>query len=703
VTVSLTPRALAVGRALPESELLHTLGEAEIRLHGDSVWMVWEKPEACIALRLIYAWGASLEVQVRETAGGVQLTAECDAGTYRAFCRQPESDLYRNTTSFKPRRAIAFDDSVRDLYLFGPECDPRKARGEVHAHQRGLNAGTLQVALRDFGTLFYFQDFSPLQEYFRSVEQEPSGVVAGPWPELGYQMPTNPETPLEVGKTYCLSDTLLAFRPEIATTPQQVGAQFIDCLGQIYCHLERPCPEVYDWPGRAKRTLRDLTRHPGVRRHDFGQTYVRPYLHAEFPDSMAQMSIIASLVEYGKWRGRRTPFVDRLAKGMRRFYDPDLRTLRRYLPNVGDEKDPNEVDSWYMYHPLMNLARVASHGEEWARQLLFDSLDFAIEAAHRFDYDWPVKYQIPSFETTQYEREEGQPGQSDVGGIYAYLMLQAFDLSEDQRYVEEAKKAIQALRHHTFELVYQSNLTAFGAAACARLRAITGEEFYGEQAQLFLANFLHNSVIWKSELGHARAYETFLGVSCLHDGEYMAAFECFESFLALREMIDIGRDFLPAHARLLAAESSRFALARGHYFFPDELPEEALAQEIRNGDKIERDVSIPVEDLYPNGKPAGAVGQEVYGAGMPFTFCARAYYTLPRGEGWLFCDYPIRDLEVDGKEVTFRTLGSAETTCRVALLKTNHGIRRCDCETGEMQEDGSILVPGDTTVNLRLR
>ena len=66
-------------------------------------------------------------------------------------------------------------------------------------------------------------------------------------------------------------------------------------------------------------------------------------------------------------------------------------------------------------------------------------------------------------------------GQTDVGGIYAWVMLQAFELTDDKRFLDEARAAIDAAIGLRFDLNYQANLTAWGAAACMRLWRITNE------------------------------------------------------------------------------------------------------------------------------------------------------------------------------------------------------------------------------------
>jgi len=100
---------------------------------------------------------------------------------------------------------------------------------------------------------------------------------------------------------------------------------------------------------------------------------------------------------WGRWLGEPVALEGELKAGLRKFFDPKLETMRRYLPNVGKDRDADAVDSWYLYHPLINLENLALDGDAQARAMLLDSLDYAISAAHHFDYKWPVQFKVPTF------------------------------------------------------------------------------------------------------------------------------------------------------------------------------------------------------------------------------------------------------------------------------------------------------------------
>ena len=73
-----------------------------------------------------------------------------------------------------------------------------------------------------------------------------------------------------------------------------------------------------------------------------------------------------------------------------------------------------EVDSWYLYHPLINLARLAKRGDEEAKQLFLESLKFGIKVAQHFKYVWPVQYHLATLEILNDNRKPGEGGQTDV-------------------------------------------------------------------------------------------------------------------------------------------------------------------------------------------------------------------------------------------------------------------------------------------------
>jgi hypothetical protein len=97
------------------------------------------------------------------------------------------------------------------------------------------------------------------------------------------------------------------------------------------------------------------------------------------------------------------------------------------------------------------------------------------------------------------------------------------------------------------------------------------------------------------------------------------------------------------------------------------LPADIFGDEVRNGE-IDRNLALPVEDIYAAGDPPGQVGQEIYGSGAAFAFAAGAWRRLATAPFILFSDYPVATIDERRDAVRFETAGVAGMHCRVRLI-----------------------------------
>ncbi len=663
-----------------------TLGERGIIIAAghDAVWVIVRRADrGGIAMRAAFCpAGYETVRQIRAGTGEaarIEVTSLIGVHRIAVSIREGAIPILKVDTSLEAEAPLLTSFVPRDLYPLDAKDDPMGAIGQVEAAQRGFNTGAIYFRLTepDFGSVLYCQDLTRLNPYFAATDTKPDGAVGGVWPEIGYLLPTPPQrgtppvNPLPAGKEVLLSSALLAFHDDSGGDEQAMAQRYLSLLGSVFGELVQPAVDYRDWVGRARLALKDLAGSPKATIRHYGHRYVHPYTAAEYPDSMVQLSVLSSIRDWEVWSEEKAEIGSELAGGLGKFYDSELKTLRRYLPNVGKEKDKNAVDSWYLYHPLSKLGRLAIDGDQQALRLFRKSIDYGVRAARHFRYKWPIQYDVRDFKVLQEARDEAGLGQTDVGGLYAYVMLQAFELTDDKVYLDEARAAIDAAREMRFELNYQANLTAWGAAACIRLWRITNEATYLRQSYVYLASFFHNTAMWESEIGHARHYRNFLGVTALHDAPYMAMYECFDSFAAFdRYLKDGGPDLDPA-ARLLISEYCRYALDRAWFYYPDALPEDAVSPKQRetNG-HIDRTLSFPVEDLYVDGQQAGQVGQEIYGAGSALVFASRAFHRINGAPFLLFCDHFVLAMDRPGeKALRFQLGGCPGREAAISLVR----------------------------------
>ncbi len=646
----------------------------EVARSSDSIWVLIRRPgRGGMALRAAFVPDGGFTVRRIEAEPGevLRLEATGTIGRHVVALRTSEADLHRLEVKvwLTPAAPLLIPFHPRDLYILDADDDPTGASGKVEAAQRGVNGGILYLRFDEpaFGSVLYLQNLTKLNAYYRATETVPDSAVGGEWPELGYLLPSPPQSgtppthPLPAGEPIMLSNPILVFRDSAGDDELEMARQFLQMLGIAYQSLSLPRTDYRDWIARSEATIADLERAEQATVRHYGHTYVMPYPEGEYPDVMVQVSVLAALHDYGKWRGEPLPLADALRRGLPKFYDPELKTLRRYLTNVGGDKDADAVDSWYLYHPMLNMARLALDGDDTCHDLLLKSVGYGIRAAHHFEYAWPIMYDVRDFTVKTQARNDDRFGQTDVGGIYAQLMLLCHQLTDDPMYLDEARAAIDAAIGMRFNLEYQANLTAWGAAACMRLWRITNEERYRAQSYVYLASFFHNCELWESDVGHAQHYRTFLGATCLHDAPYMAIYECFDSFTAFEAYLaDSGPDLEPA-ARMLIGEYCKYALDRAWFYYPDALPPEAIAGPPHQSGVINPKLSFPLEDLYGNGQPAGRVGQEIYGCGAAMVFASRSFHAIDDAPFRLWCNLFVRAIERTGDCALTLVLDGGET------------------------------------------
>ncbi|RYF10859.1 MAG: hypothetical protein EOO42_22085 [Flavobacteriales bacterium] len=379
-----------------------------------------------------------------------------------------------------------------------------------------------------------------------------------------------------------------------------------------------------------------------------------------------------------EWKGEKSnEIVDRLKAGLPAFYKKDMGTIVRWLPKLEkqldhseEQKKPNVMDSWYLYHPLMNLVRLAKQGEKVAKQLLTDSIDYAINVARTFEYQWPVFYQMETLKIIKAETAEGEGGELDVPGSYADVMIKMWEFTKERKYLTEAKRAVRKLEGLGFSLFYQANNTAYGAVALLKLFKETNNKRYLEMSYVNLAGIFNNMQLWEMDYGNGKNFSTFFSIFPLKDAPYTAAYEEQEVYAALSEYLQEaqGIDILP-EVRLLIAEFIKYVPSRISAYYPPALPEDMLTNEPKTGE-IDRNLWVAIEDLQDGRELCGQVGQEVYGAGVAFGIVPRQYIKLNKDLN-LFVGYPIENQQTKKQSCEFKIGGDERFTCNIVIEINN--------------------------------
>ncbi|MXV53210.1 hypothetical protein GS399_19770 [Pedobacter sp. HMF7647] len=692
---------------------------------NNSLWISVACPKgARIVLRPAYTPDNQLKPgKVSSLPDGVRISLSACIGHFQVELRFPAEDaaLLRYTTTFRAGNPQFFPFWPRDMVIVGPRTlEEGNIEGTVHISQEGTRSGLQYFSLDEpqSGTVLYFQNLTAINDYAQLTETSLGNVVGGTWPELGFALPpTIKNKPVPAHRDVVISDAFLAFDQNNPKSETELARQFLNLLASIYIDLPKPQTQYYDWPGMVDQGLHDLEFNHGCWSHGAEQDYLNAYV-ADYktpPESMVQLAVLLPLVDYHDWCKTDLPAIMKIKNGLDAFYNDDLKTIVRFLPAQEAELDgseeqlkPNVMDSWYLHHPLLNLGRLALRGDKQGKKLFLGSLDFTIRVARHFNYEWPVMYNIETLEVVKAETQPGAGGEKDVAGLYALVMLHAWQLTKENKYLLEAKKAAKTLKNKGFHLFYQANNTAFSANAMLWLHIETGEKVYLDLAYLCLANLFKNLQLWECDYGFAKNHPTFFAIFPLNDAPYTAAYEEQEVFAALHNFLLYAdqADILPSVA-LLVPEFLRYLVNRAPYYYPPNLPKEMLAKEVKTG-QVDHKLWIAIEDIHDGWEQSGSVGQEVYGAGVAFGIIPRHFYRVPDEDFMIYIDYPAADFKSHKGSVSFKVSGDSRLTCRMLIIK-NGSLPVFSVACNEEQLKGmrrkddhlEFLVPGDQYIRVK--
>jgi len=640
-----------------------------VYLQADAVWIT----DGQIAFRAVYSPAADLKIKTQKTGRkGISLSLVSAIGKIQVDIAWPATGILHYQT---------YLTSTEDLFIpFWPrEIVALKSGGKVRVKQEGTRSGLIyaQLSGKD-GAFLYFQNLTSLTDYCQQTETSCADVVGGIWPEIGLSLPPALKKPLLKNKQTVISDAYIAFDGASTEKETAVALQYLDLLASVYRQLPVTQTNYQPWPEILDKGLRDLIHNPACWSQVGGHSYLNAYAcdYATPPEIMVQLAVLLPLQDFIEWGAHELEAMKKIMDGLPAFYNEALKTIMRWHPLAAEklkgeeeQKKPMVMDSWYLHHPLLNLSRLALKGERMAKKLFLNSLEFAIKVAHHFKYHWPVFYHMKTLEVIKAETKPGMGSEKDVAGLYAHIMMQAWELTGKKRYLHEAKKAADTLKGYGFDLFYQANNTSFGAGALVRLFKATGKKKYLELSYICLAGIFKNVKLWDCNYGYGRHFPSFFSLFPLNDAPYTAVYEEQEVFCALHEYLVLAADIeLPSSIKLLIAEYIRHLVDRAVYYYPPMLPKEVLADEPKIGE-LNPELWIALEDMQDGWEKCGQVGQEVYGAGNAFGIVPRHYLKVPHHDWMIYCDYPVANYKTHGRKATFDILGDTAFQCRLMIIK----------------------------------
>lgn len=276
---------------------------------------------------------------------------------------------------------------------------------------------------------------------------------------------------------------------------------------------------------------------------------------------------------------------DQLLADLPNFYRGDTHSISNNFRRRENER----ADSWYPFeNGLIKYPTIGSlAGSSQITDHFLDAFQTAQELAHQYNYLFPIYYRVSSMEA------EGAGTNYAVNGLYAWSALIAQRLSGEQRYREEAQRAISALCTVPSEqLFHEPQELAYGALAAAEL-GLHDKAIYllYEQLRMFY---------WYSDPSQ-RSHDVRGMVQAAASILYPAFKENVEAILPWTGIMKRG---IVLEGLLRFMDQQR----RNNFFFFEGCSESHRTGAMR---------FIPMENLgtLELGGQTGNVGKEIYGAG----------------------------------------------------------------------------------------
>jgi len=275
----------------------------------------------------------------------------------------------------------------------------------------------------------------------------------------------------------------------------------------------------------------------------------------------------------------------------------------RCLVLSGLAQTTTPMGSWQYVYMLAEMWFLFAdrHNDELLAKIREEIETVAIPLATRTQYLFPLQFDKKSL------RKIGPGSAYAVSGTYALLMVDLATRTKDERYLDEARKAIRALANVPIDTALQEVvLIAHAIDAADRLHVLTGESEWDEARKYFRAQTLRMMYWYDDRTSPRAAQSSHLGMflACANIN-YPAFFENIEADARLAAAIHSERDPSATLRILDYGRRTNFS------FFPRCSPDMYGPMPLD---------FIPFEDVPilegPNN--AGFLGQEIYGAGFTF-------------------------------------------------------------------------------------
>jgi hypothetical protein len=497
-------------------------------------------------------------------------------------------------------------------------------------------------------TLLVWVDVTRLTPLIQATHSSPNALPVRQGRQFGSNFSISDLRRLPLNTSMPIYDGYVYLAPGTPEDEADLFLRYLQQVADIYDLIGHPDNQLPDWQDLGRRSLADL-QDPDTWIELDNKRYWRAYVSDTrlSAEAITQLDVGLGAARYAARYGSSnltTPILDDVLAVLPDFYSPAYGLVQNSGP-LATSGDQTRGDTWYEVGHALKLAELGLLGYGSAAALARDSQAAWIDFAHTVNYAFPQFYTFNTWKGTGQE--------PDAGGGYALYMLRLSELGCGDPCVQEAESAVRAFPGHGFAFAYETHMTAMSALAAAELADRTGNDDWLAYAYGPIANLLRLSWIYEADYGQAAPAHTFFGLAPTQRSAVITPKEQYEAWIYLSEFLRRAHGRIDPSVEKLVAEFCYHTLITLADSLPPRLPagvatEHPAAYQTVQANRL--DLYIPLEDLRDGHTEWGAIGQQVYGAGMAPTFAALAYVEVEPGVT-VYSGYPVT--RVDGPTVTF--------------------------------------------------
>jgi hypothetical protein len=478
-------------------------------------------------------------------------------------------------------------------------------------------------------TLLYWFDLTRINPFIEVTRYGPAGTAGHRGRSFGHTLTSSDLRKLPTGESLVLYDAYLYVTPGRAADESAMFNNYLQQTSDIYDLIAKPEISLPDWQALARETLTDLD-DPATWVELNGKRYWRAYVSdtRQSAEAITQLDVGLGAARFAARYGvEQATRIAQLAEAtLEDFYNPRFGLVQNSGP-LAVTGNQGRGDTWYELGHVLKMAEWGLLGSDVAAELALRSADAWMDYAHTADYRFHRFYSFPDPDNPD-AAWQGSEREPDASGAYAYYMLLLHELTGEERFLQEATAAVEALAGNGFFLAYETHITAQAAAACARLWQLTGDPHYLALSYGSIANLVRLAWVWEVDYGPAAEATTFWGLNPTQRSGVITPKEQYEAWIYLDEYLRLTHGAVDPSVEKLIAEFLKYTLATLAYTLPPVAPEGVVTENPSAYSTVAEnrlDLYIPLEDMRDSWGTWGAIGQQVYGAGMAPTLAALSY------------------------------------------------------------------------------